>query len=51
LGRNRDDQFAMNQRERAGRHDETTVRRTREGGDAALDLPNIADVDWIYLYV
>jgi hypothetical protein len=40
-----DDQFAMNRRQRARRHDQTGIRRARECRDGALDLIGIAHTD------
>ena len=49
-GRQCDDQLAMNQRQRARRHDQATIRHARERHDAALDLVGIAHVDRGQLY-
>jgi hypothetical protein len=42
LGRQRDDQVAMNERQRARGHDQTAIRGAREGRDGALDLAGVA---------
>ena len=44
-GRKRDDQLAMNDRQRAPRHDQAAIRGARECCDGALDLAGIAHVD------
>ena len=44
-GRQRDDQIAMNRRQRARRHDQAAIRGAREGRDGALDLAGVAHVD------
>src|SRR5262249_57517569 len=50
LGRKRDDQFAMNGRQTAPRHDQATVGGARECSDGALELAGIPDVYWVDLY-
>ena len=45
LGRERDDQVAMNHRQRASRYDQATIRRTSKGGNVALDVGCVAHVD------
>ena len=37
-GRKRDDQIAINERQRAARHDQAAIRAARECLDAPLDL-------------
>ena len=49
-GRKRDDQIAMNERQRARRHDQAAIRRARESRDGALDLAGIAHVDRAQLH-
>ena len=49
-GRKREDQLAMEKRQCARRHDQTTVRGPREGGDGALDLSGVTYVDRTYVY-
>ena len=49
-GRQRDDQIAMNHRQRARRHDQTAIRGAREGRDGALDLARVAHVDRAHLH-
>src|SRR5262245_23665390 len=49
-GRRRDDQIAMNRRQRAPRHDQTTIRRARKSRDGALDLSGVAHVDRPYIH-
>ena len=44
-GRQRDDQIAMNVRQRARRHDQAAIRAARECRDGALDLAGVAHVD------
>src|SRR5664280_699343 len=48
-GRQRDDQFAMNNRKSAPRYDQAAIRPAREGRDVALDLTGIAHVKRAYL--
>jgi hypothetical protein len=45
LGRKRDDQVAMNHRQRAPRQDHAAVRGAREGRNSAFDLAGIEHVD------
>ena len=45
LGRERDDQVAMNHRQRASRYDQATIRRASKGGNIALDVGCVAHVD------
>src|SRR5262249_55399841 len=49
-GSHRNDQIAMNNRPSARSHDQTTVRRTPEGHDSALDLALIANIDRAHLH-
>ena len=49
-GRKRDDQIAMNARQRARRHDQAAITGARECRDAALDLAGVAQVDRAYLH-
>ena len=49
-GRQRDDQIAMNRRQRARRHDQAAIRGAREGRDGALDLAGVAHVDRAHLH-
>src|SRR6516162_11735028 len=44
-GRQRDDQMAMNRHQRAARHDQPAMRRTREGRDGTFNLRRIAYVE------
>jgi hypothetical protein len=44
-GRQRDDQMAMKRRDRAPRHDQSAIRRAREGRDGALDFGRVAHVE------
>src|SRR5262245_1136934 len=44
-GRKRDDQVAINQRQRAPRHDQAAIWGMREGRNSAFDLAGIEHVD------
>src|SRR5262249_58526234 len=48
-GRKRDDQIAMNRRQRTRSHDQAAIRRAREGRDGAFDLDGVAHVDRAHL--
>jgi len=49
-GRKRYDQFAMNERERARRHDQATVSRLRKGREGGLDLAGVTKVERTHLH-
>ena len=49
LGRKRDDQIAMNDSQRARRHDQTTIWSARECSDDALDLGSVTHIDGAYI--
>src|ERR1700730_12673359 len=42
--------MAMKLRRSARSHDQTAIRRSRKGGDGALDLVGVAHVDWADLH-
>jgi hypothetical protein len=44
--RQSNDRFAMNCRRRASRYDYAAIRALRERRDSALDLVDIARIDW-----
>ena len=48
-GRQRDDQVAMNYRQRARRHDQAVIRPAREGRDGALDLAGVVHINRVQL--
>jgi hypothetical protein len=50
LGRERNDQIAMNHRQRTPCHDQTAIRGTRKGFHSTLNLGWVAHVDWGYLH-
>jgi len=49
-GRQRDDQIAMNRRQRAPCHDQAAIRAARESGDGALDLDRVVHLDRAQLH-
>src|SRR5262245_47308382 len=49
LGGQRDDQMAMNYRQRTPRDNQAAIWRAREVCDCALDLVRVAHVDWAHL--
>jgi hypothetical protein len=49
-GRKRDNQFAMNERRRARRHDQAAISRARKGREGGLDLAGVTQVERAHLH-
>jgi hypothetical protein len=48
--RKRDNQFAMQTRQRARGHDKTAVRTTRKCAERALNLAGVSYIEWMQFH-